>query len=68
MSEQIGISKMLDLIRRRPGDALFEPDQADATTLGLETVVCDALVDALVAARVLRKTPTGASVSVDRSR
>ena len=28
MSEQIGVSQMLDLTRRRPGDALFEPDQA----------------------------------------
>jgi hypothetical protein len=34
----------------------------------LEAAVCDALLDALVAARVLWKTPTGTYVSVRASR
>ena len=57
MSEQIGISKMLDLIRAEyremPCLSLTNPQMRRLWSL--ETVVCDALVDALVAARVLRK-------------
>ena len=45
-----------------PGLSLTKPQMR--RLWGLEAVVCDALVDALVAARVLWKTPTGTYVSV----
>jgi hypothetical protein len=45
-----------------PGLSLTKPQMR--RLWGLEAVVCDALVDALVAARVLWKSPTGTYVSV----
>jgi hypothetical protein len=48
--------------REMPGLKLTKPQMR--RLWGLDTVVCDALVDSLVAARVLQSTPSGAYVSV----
>jgi hypothetical protein len=47
--------------REMPGLKLTKPQMR--RLWGLDTVVCDALVDSLVAARVLQPTPSGAYVS-----
>jgi hypothetical protein len=59
--EQIGVARWLELIQ---GEYREMPDlslnKAQMQRLwGLDALVCDALVDALVAARVLRRTASG---------
>ncbi len=70
MLQQTGISHMLELIRAEyremPCLSLTKPQMR--RLWGLEAMVCDALVDALVAARVLRKTAADTYVSVDGGR
>jgi hypothetical protein len=65
MAQQMGISNLLDVIkaeyREMPCLSLTKPQMR--RLWGLETFVCDAVVDALVAARVLRKTVTGTYVA-----
>ena len=61
MCEQAGITRWLELIqaeyREMPGLSLKKPQMQ--RLWGLDALVCDALVDALVAAHVLRRTPNG---------
>jgi len=56
-----GVSRWLELIqaeyREMPGLRLKKPQMQ--RLWGLDSYVCDALVDALVAARVLRRTIDG---------
>ena len=70
MAQQTGSSNMLDVIRAEyremPCLSLTKPQMQ--RLWGLETIVCDALVDALVSAGVLRKTATGTYVAVSASR
>ena len=70
MAQQAGIATMADVIRAEyremPCLSLTKPQMQ--RLWGLETVVCDALVDALVSARVLRRTATGTYVAGSASR
>lgn len=70
MPEQIRISRMLDVIRAEyremPCLNLTKPQMQRLWSL--ETVVCDALVDTLVDARVLRRTAAGTYVAMERAR
>ena len=65
---QIGVVKLLDVIkaeyREMPCLSLTKPQMQ--RLWGLEAVACDAVVDALVAAHVLRKTTGGTYVSFGR--
>ena len=64
--QQTGISNVLEVIkaeyREMPCLSLTKPQMQRFWTL--EPFVCDAVVDALVAARVLRKTAAGTYVAV----
>jgi hypothetical protein len=64
VSEQAGVSRWLRLIQAEyhesPGLNLSKAQMQ--RFWGLDAVVCDALVDALVAARVLRQTVGGTYV------
>jgi len=70
MAQQTGMSNMADVIRAEyremPCLSLTKPQMQ--RLWGLETIVCDALVDALVKARVLRRTATGTYVAGTASR
>ena len=59
--EQGAVSRWLDLIqaeyREMPGLSLSKPQMQ--RLWGFDALMCDALVDALVAARVLRQTVRG---------
>ncbi len=68
MAQQIRISNMLEVIRAeyREMPCLSLTKSQMQRLWGLETVACDALVDALVSAGVLRKTATGTYVSASR--
>jgi hypothetical protein len=69
MPQQTRISNMLDVItaeyREMPCLSLTKPQMQ--RLWGLEPIVCDGLVDALVTARVLRRTVTGTYVAVSAS-
>jgi hypothetical protein len=59
--EQAGVTRWLELIQaeyREMPDLRLSKTQMQRLW-GLDPFVCDALVDALVAARVLRRTPSG---------
>jgi hypothetical protein len=66
----MGISNVLDVIkaeyREMPCLNLTKPQMQ--RLWGLETFVCDAVVDALVAAGVLRRTATGTYVAAGGGR
>ena len=68
--QQPRISHMCELITAEylemPGLSLTKPQMQRLWSL--EAVICDALVDALVTARVLRRTTTGTYVSVRSGR
>ena len=59
--EQAGVTRWLELIqaeyREMPDLSLSKPQMQ--RLWGLDPFICDALVDALVAARVLRRTANG---------
>ena len=65
---QIGTAKLLDVIRAEyremPCLSLTKPQMQ--RLWGLEAFACDAVVDALVAAHVLRRTTNGTYVSFGR--
>jgi hypothetical protein len=59
--DRVGVTRWLELIqaeyREMPGLSLKKPQMQ--RLWGFDAFVCDALVDALVAARVLRRTIDG---------
>ena len=61
LSEHVGVTRWLELIqaeyREMPDLSLNKPQMQ--RLWGFDSFVCDALVDALVAARVLRRTTNG---------
>jgi hypothetical protein len=65
MEQQTGIARMLDMIRAEykemPGMSLTRSQIR--RLWNLESVTCDAVVDALERARELRRTATGAYVA-----
>jgi hypothetical protein len=65
---QIGVAKLLDVIRAEyremPCLSLTKPQMR--RLWGIEAFACDAVVDALVAAHVLRRTTTGTYVAFGR--
>ena len=65
-ADDIGIADYLDRViseyRDMPGLSLTARQMQ--RLLAIEASVCDALIDALVAARVLRRTPSGTIVRV----
>jgi hypothetical protein len=59
--EQLGVDRWLELIQaeyREMPDLSLSKAQMQRLW-GFDAFVCDALVDALLAARVLKQTPTG---------
>ena len=64
--QQLGITHVLDVIkaeyREMPCLSLTKPQMQ--RLWGLEPLVCDAVIDALVGARVLRKTANGMYVAM----
>ena len=61
LSEHVGVTRWLELIRaeyREMPDLRLNKPQMQRLW-GFDAFVCDALVDALVAARVLRRTTNG---------
>src|SRR5688572_6067282 len=69
MKTQISVTQWVSLVeaeyREMPGLKLTKPQMR--RLWGMDTVMCDALVDSLVAARVLQPTPSGAYVSAGNS-
>ena len=67
IDETIGIAHSLRLIQAeyREMPCLILTKRQAQRLWGLDSPVCDALLDALVAARVLRKTTSGAYVAAD---
>jgi hypothetical protein len=67
--QQLGITHVLDVVkaeyREMPCLSLTKPQMQ--RLWALEPFVCDAVIDALVAARVLRKTANGMYVAMGSS-